>query len=88
MATSDDVTKALVACAQAELNRPLKENEVVELVNRFNSYKNLDSTIRIKRTLTEFSEGKSRFITDSVSASDNVSRKIIDLENALKDWNK
>lgn len=88
MPTADDVKIALIACAEAELNRKISTDEINELVTVFNSHKNLQASNRISNTLDQFCRGKKRLLTDSVTASDNVSRKIIDLENIIKTWSK
>jgi hypothetical protein len=88
MATDNDIIIALYACAEAELNRLLTNDEKKELIEVFNRNSSVSVEIRAKKTIQEFCEGKTYLLNESVTASDNTNRKMNDLINVLKDWKK
>ena len=87
MYSSQDITQALIKAAQSQLGRQLTANEVSELIEIFNKYKNEQSAQnRVEKAFEEFNSSRLMNFSESVTASDNTDRAMQDLLNKLKNW--
>ena len=83
MTIESGLMNALVACAEADLNRPLRPHEKDELAAVYEKHKNLGKDIRAKVIIDEFCNGRTRVVTDSVASMDQVSNKLNHLQALL-----